>query len=225
MRARRARKPESSPARAGSTLTDQASCAEASALSIISGRRVQTQLVSKSRLSASSQPSLLHVDRPAPRWRRRRRAASLQPVDIRPAGADRSSAALGRSMSEMPSMSTGCQWCPCVTKPSPCSFRAEYTSIARPVFTSWVVLSQMRSRTRRETLPTKTPAETSRSHRVRYPRSPTGHAERTRTIMRRLRRSQRRPSAVDAIRPRAERRSCPSARQRSWHRRRGPGGA
>ncbi|KOV83111.1 hypothetical protein ADL03_21295 [Nocardia sp. NRRL S-836] len=58
--------------------------------------------------------------------------------------------------------------------------------IARPVLTISTTRIHMRVRTRAVTFPTKTPGEISSSQRVRCPRSPTGQAATTMTVIRHL---------------------------------------
>jgi len=99
-------------------------------------------------------------------WRglRLRRAAALHPCRCAP-GSPLGS--LGRSISVMPSTSVGSQWCPWLMTAKPCSVGALWTRSARPLPMSSVVRLHSSPRTRVLTLPTKTPAETSMSHRVR----------------------------------------------------------
>ncbi|SCQ46913.1 Hypothetical protein PFR_JS7-2_1905 [Propionibacterium freudenreichii] len=121
-----------------------------------------------------------YEDVPSQRPHRRRLAALLHPERM---PLDARSGVLGRRISLRPSRSTTSQSCLCTLKSKPCSFRAVCTRIARPSWQRSSTRAQMASRTRAETLPTKTPGLISSSHRVTNPRKPAGQAVSTNTIM------------------------------------------
>jgi hypothetical protein len=93
---------------------------------------------------------------------------------------------VGRTIKVRPSKSVGVQWWLCTRKSIRCSPCTEKTISALPPAVISHTFSHRRSRTRADTCPTNTPAEISTSHRVRWPRSPARHVERTMTTIRSL---------------------------------------
>ncbi len=183
------------PARAGSTLLDQARYRWTAESYFTSRRRRSPWLTRSTAIERST-----HAGRQRPRSRRAawlqlrgaltepsartgvRDSSSLaSPVDT-DAPAARRSAASGRSISSSPSKSTGVQSWPWTRKASPCSFRAEWTRMARPRPIPCSILSHNRSLTRAETRPTNTPGAISNSQRVRTPLNDGGTAVRTTTV-------------------------------------------
>src|SRR5690606_13171051 len=136
------------------------------------------------------------------------RPALLQPV--RPyVGAEAIDS--GLRIRNTPSLSIRSQWCRCTLDARPCSFRCLYTISARPSLESSTTRAHSKSRTLAPPFPTNTPAELSRSHRVRWPRSPSGQAVRTiTTIKSRFHiRSSHQPRPRHHTRPKVERRLHP----------------
>ncbi len=87
----------------------------------------------------------------------------------------------GRRIRVTPSKSTGSQSWRCTLKSSPWSPRRVNTITARPSFAMSTTRNHIWSRTFADTPPQNTPGAISRSHRVRCPRSPAGHAVSTMT--------------------------------------------
>ncbi len=89
----------------------------------------------------------------------------------------------GLTISSSPSQSLGIHSALCTRNARCCSFLAEYTMIAFPVRICPSIRAQSFSRTLAETCPTNTSGAISNSHRVKSPRSPTGQAVSTTTII------------------------------------------
>ena len=129
--------------------------------------------------------SITSIAMPADRHPYRRalwaRAALLQPFFWAPNSVS-SSVPAGLSISVKPSQSFGVHPERCTLNAKCCSFRAEWTIIARPSLTNATTRVHSASRTRADTCPTNTPGAISNSQRERSPRRLAGHAVTTITI-------------------------------------------